>query len=174
MFHLYNFIFQRLIWKEISFYFLRFDYWIFKEWKTAIVQNHCLIKLTIYTNDWSPFWHVYCYHVYFFLCEIAKYVQAKNRLAHLNCYFMEWASMLTKLAGYDEYRLARFHLIRNLLANKIYHFPGCPIKQASFLPGQPTPCNQLLIWPLLLVPECYLHKMLKLAFWNFNPIFLRI
>ena len=62
--------------------------------------------------------------------------------------------MLTKLAEYDEYRLARFHPIRNFLAYKIYHFQGCPIKLAAFLPGQPTPCNQLLIQPLLLVPEC--------------------
>ena len=32
---------------------------------------------------------------------------------------------------------------------------GSPIKQAVFLPGQATPYNQLLIQPLLLVPECY-------------------
>ena len=35
-----NFIFQRLIWKPVSIYFLWFDSWIFKEWKTAKVQNH--------------------------------------------------------------------------------------------------------------------------------------
>ena len=32
---------------------------------------------------------------------------------------------------------------------------GSPIKQAVFLPGQATPYDQLLIQPLLLVPECY-------------------
>ena len=63
--------------------------------------------------------------------------------------------MLTKLAGSDECRLARFHPIRNFLANKIYHFQGCPIKQAAFLHDQPAPCNQLFIQPLYLVPECY-------------------
>ena len=118
-------------------------------------ERFCLIILTIYTNDWSPFRHVYCCHVYFFFCEIPKYMLAKNRLAHLDLHFMEWASMLTKLAGYDEHRMAWFHPIRNFLAIEIYHFQGCSIKQAVFLPGQPAPCNQLLIQLLLLVPECY-------------------
>ena len=118
-------------------------------------ESFCLSILTIYTNDWSHFWRVYCYHVYFFFCEIPQYVQTKNRLAHPDWHFMEWANMLTKLAGYDEYRLAWFHLVRNFLANVIYHFQGFPIKQATFLPGQPTPCNQLYIRPLLLVPGCY-------------------
>ena len=91
----------------------------------------------------------------FFFYKIPKYMQAKNRLARLDWHFREWPSMLTKLAGYDQYRLARFHPIRNFLSNEIYHFQGCPIKQAVFLPEQPAPCNQLLIQPLLLVPECY-------------------
>ena len=81
----------------------------------------------------------------FFFCKIPKYVQAKNGLAHLDWHFMEWASMPTKLAGNDECRLVRFHPIRGFLANEIYHFEGCPIEQAAFLPGQPAPCNQLLI-----------------------------
>ena len=28
-------------------------------------ESFCLSILTIYTNDWSPFWHFYCYHVFF-------------------------------------------------------------------------------------------------------------
>ena len=40
MFNLYNFIFERLIWKMISVYFLWFDYWTLKEWKTAKIKNH--------------------------------------------------------------------------------------------------------------------------------------
>ena len=67
----------------------------------------------------------------------------------------KWASESAKLAGDGECRLTRFQLIRNFLANKIYLFQGCPIKQAVFLPGQPAPYNQLFIQPLLLVPECY-------------------
>ena len=41
------------------------------------------------------------------------------------------------------------------LQMKFIIFQGCPTKQAAFLPGQPAPYNQLLIQPLLLVPECY-------------------
>ena len=39
MFNLYNFIFQRLIWKAISVSFLYFHYWILKEWKAGKVEN---------------------------------------------------------------------------------------------------------------------------------------
>ena len=83
-------------------------------------ESFCLSILTIYTNDWSSFWHVYCCHVCFFFFEIPKYVQAKNRLGYLDWHFMEWASMISKLTGYDECRLARFHPIRNFFANEIY------------------------------------------------------
>ena len=38
---------------------------------------------------------------------------------------------------------------------KLMIFVGCTIKQAAFLNEQPTPYNQLLIQPLLLIPECY-------------------
>ena len=37
------------------------------------------------------FWYVYWCHVYFLFCEIPKYVQAKNRVAHLDWDFMEVA-----------------------------------------------------------------------------------
>ena len=42
-----------------------------------------------------------------------------------------------------------------LLLIKFIIFQGCSTKQAAFLPMQPTSYNQLLIQPLLLVPECY-------------------
>ena len=57
-----------------------------------------------------------------FFCEIPKYLQAKNRLAHLDWGFMEVASKPNELAGDDDCRLTRFHPIRNFLANEIYHF----------------------------------------------------
>ena len=40
MFNLYNFIFQRSIWKMMSIHILWFDYWTLKEWNTEKVQNH--------------------------------------------------------------------------------------------------------------------------------------
>ena len=41
------------------------------------------------------------------------------------------------------------------LRTKFIVFQGCPIKQAAFSHGQPTLYNQLLIYPFLLIPECY-------------------
>ena len=54
----------------ISVYFLWFDYWTLKEWKTAKVQNHSVLFrsrsiLAIYINDWSTVWYVYCCYVFF-------------------------------------------------------------------------------------------------------------
>ena len=51
--------------------------------KAAKVENH-----SVYTNDWSTFLHVYWCYIFFF-SEIPKYVQSKNRLAHLNYDFMK-------------------------------------------------------------------------------------
>ena len=62
---------------------------------------------------------------------------------------------ILRKSGDSECRLTWFDLIRNfLLQIKFIIFQGCPIKQVVYLPGHPTPYNQLLIQPLLLVPEC--------------------
>ena len=37
----------------------------------------------------GPVFDIYWRHVYFFCCEIPKYVQAKTRLVHLHWDFME-------------------------------------------------------------------------------------
>ena len=39
----------------------------------------------------------------------------------------------------------------------------------AFLPGQSAPYNRFLVQPLL-----FSHKMLKLRFWNFKSVFLRM
>ena len=108
--------------------------------------SFCLTILTIYANDWSTFWHVSWCHVYFFFCEIPKYVQAKNRLPQFLI---------------DSIRSEIF------LQMKFIIFQGCPIKKAVLLLGQLVTYNQLLT-------ELHLHKMLKLGFQNFKPIFLRM
>ena len=45
----------------------------------------------------------------------------------------KWASMLTKLPGDGECRLALFHTIRNFLVNEFIIFQGCPTKLPSYL-----------------------------------------
>ena len=47
MFNLYNIIFEILIWKVISVYFLWFDYWTLKECEKLQKYSFCLSILTI-------------------------------------------------------------------------------------------------------------------------------
>ena len=116
-------------------------------------ESFCLTILAIYTNDWSPIWHVYCYHVYFFFCEIPKYVQAKNRLAHLDWHFMEWASMLTNLAG--------------IMMNTGW------FGSLSFL-GSSHHVISFLLSHFCFFQNAILRIVSKLQFWILKPIFLRI
>ena len=60
------------------------------------------------------------------------------------------------------------------LQMKFIIFQGCPTKRGASLLGQPAAYNQFLIQLVLLVQNAILHKMLKLEFWNFKPIFLRM
>ena len=145
IFNLHNFIFQRLIWKMISVYFLWFDYWTLKEWKTAKVQNHSVLFrsrsiLAIYTNDWSTVWYVYCCYVYFCFGKFLDVCKPRTTTSPLTDWptwigiLWKWASMFTKLAGDDECRLALFHAIRNFVANESYPFLKLS-HQTTFLLG---------------------------------------
>ena len=112
-------------------------------------ESFCLSILTIYTKDWSTFWHVCCCHIYFFFCEVSKYVRFYGSgLASLS----SWLGMVN--AGWLGSIQSEI-----FLQMKFIIFQGCPIKQAAFLPGQSTPYYQLLIHSLLLVPECYFAKI---------------
>ena len=71
------------------------------------------------------------------------------------CILWRWASMLTELAGDGECRLLCSRRSEIFWQMKFIVFQGCSTKQVAFLPEQPPPFNQLLIQPLLLVPECY-------------------
>ena len=117
-------------------------------------ESFCLIILAIYTNDWSNF-DMLTAAMFLFFWKIPKYVQAQNNiLSPLIAWptwigiLWKWASMPTKLAGDGECRLARFHVIRNVLANAIYQFSRLPHQTGCLLPGQLGPYNQLLILPL--------------------------
>ena len=144
IFNRHHFVFQRLIWKMISVYFLWFDYWTLKEWKTAKVQNHSVLFrsrsiLAIYTNDWSTFWYVYCCYLIFFwggggvgvgggwvgFLNVCKPRTTTSPLTAWPTWIgilWKWASMFTNLAGDGECTPALFHVIRNFLANEICHF----------------------------------------------------
>ena len=68
----------------------------------------------------------------------------------------KWAIKPTELYGDDECRLAWFHLIRNFLANEIYHF--------SRLSHQTFRIIISLLSCFCLFLNAVLHKMLKLGF----------
>ena len=118
-------------------------------------ESFCLSILTIYTNDWSTFWHVYWCHVYFIFYEILDKCKPRTDwLASIGFYGSGLARLPSWLGMVNASWLGS---IRSeiFLQMKFFIFQGCPIKQASLLPRQPAPYNQLLIWSRLLVRECY-------------------
>ena len=106
---------------------------------------------------------------YFFFSEIPKYVQIKNRLAHQDWDLWKWASKPAELLGDCEYKLTPFHPVRNFLANEIYLFSNL-----SFYLGSPLDIISSLFSHFCLFQNAILHKILKLGFWNFKFIFLRM
>ena len=137
-------------------------------------KSLCLSILTIYKNDWSNFWYVYCYHVYFFFYEIPKYVQTKNRLAHLHWHFMEWASMLTKLwLGMINTDWPGSILSEISLERKFIFFNDVRSSRLPFYLGSPLHVIGSFFSHFCLFQNAILCKMLKLGFTNFKTIFLR-
>ena len=114
---------------------------------------------TTYLNKyWSTFWQCLLLPCLFFFCEIPKYVLSKHLWwagppglafygSGLAC-LLSWLDMIN--AGWLSSMQSEI-----LLQMEFIIFQGCPTKQAAFLPGHPAAYNQLLIQPLLLVPECY-------------------
>ena len=49
--------------------------------------SFCFSILTIYTNDWSTFWHVYCWHGYFFSAKFLNTWKPRKTF-----YLLWWAS----------------------------------------------------------------------------------
>ena len=171
MFSFYNFIFQRLIRRAISVYFLWFDYWILKEWKTAKVQNHSVLA-----------YYLYKWLVQFLTCLLVPCLYAQAI-----CASQDWHDMEPRLAWYGSGIASLLSWLKIVNAGwlgslrseiflqmKVIIFQGCPIKQAAFLPGQPAPYNQLLFRHFCLFQNAILHKMLKLGFWNFRLFFIRV
>ena len=163
-------------------YFLSFDYWPLKEWKTTKVQNHsvsayCLHKLLVYLNfDMFTVAMVIFFSVIFLnickprttfylllgACQSGLAFYGKGP-AHLP----SWLGMMN--TGWLSSMRSEVPL-----QMKFIIFQGCPTKRGASLLGQPAAYNQFLIQLVLLVQNAILHKMLKLEFWNFKPIFLRM
>ena len=117
----------------------------------------------------------------FFFSEICKYVHIHRATFYL---LSQAGPPGLAFNGSGPSRLPRWLGIMNVLwpgfmrseiflQMKFIIFKAVWPSRLSFYLGTPPPYNQLLIQPVLLVPECYLLKMLKLGFWNFKSIFLR-
>ena len=122
MFSLCNFIFQRLIWKELSVYFLRFHYWILKEWKAAKVENHSVSAY--YLHKWLV--HFLTFTGAMFIFSAVRFLnicKSKTGWPTSIGILLKWASKPTELAGDGKScKLTRFHPTRNFLANEICNF----------------------------------------------------
>ena len=136
-------------------------------------ESFCLSMLTIYTNVWSTFWHVYWCHVYFAFCKIPTCGQAKNKLTHL-----DWDFMVVGLQTYrDGWRWwMQAHLVPSDQKSfcKWNHFSRLSHQTGSFYLGSLLHIISSLLSHFCLFQNAILHKMLKLGFWNFRPIFLRM
>ena len=115
---------------------------------------------------------VYCCHVYFFFCEIPKYVQAKSRLAYIDLDFME--------VGYHTYKAGWGWWMQTDLVPSdqkfsckwnISFFKAVPSNRLSIYLGSLLHITSSLIGHFCLNQNAILHKMLKLRLWNFKPIF---
>ena len=129
--------------------------------------------LTIYRNVWATFWQVYWCHLYFFLCEVPKYVQIKNRQTHLDWDFSgsglaslsSWLGMVN--AGWLGSIRPKIFLQMNLSFSKVFLF-------TIFYLGRRLYIISSLFTHFCLSQIIILHKMLKLGLWDFNAIFLRM
>ena len=149
-------------------------------------RNEKLQKYRIILSQHTNYLHKWLVHLNFdmftaatfiFFCKIPKMWKPRTTdfLWRADPPLWKWASTLTKLAGDDECRLPLFHAIRNVHTKEIYHFSrlshqtGCLFNQGSLLHITSSLFSQFCLFQ-----NAILHKMLKLGFWNFNPIFLRI
>ena len=159
MFNLYNFIFQRLIWKIISVYFLWFDYWTLKESKTAKVQNHSVSAHWIFPQMIGPLkiWHDYYYHVYYYYLFFTRLLNMCKPITTLYLIWRGGPPGLTFYGSGPEYLPSCLGMVnvKWLLQIKFIIFQGYPTKRVAFFPGQPDPYNRFFTHPLLLFPERY-------------------
>ena len=126
-------------------------------------ESFCLSILTICTNDWST---------YILTCLLLPLLFFSARFLNVckprTTFYLLWRAGTSGLAfnGSGPARLQRWLTMVNagwlssmwsgiFLQVKFIIFQGCPAKQAVFIPGYPAPFYQLIIQPLLLVPECY-------------------
>ena len=122
-------------------------------------------------HGWSFLWHVYCYHVYFFLQEsqICTSLHSLKGWSTWIGILWKWTSMLIELSGGDgECRLAWFYPIKNFLAKDICHF------SRLYYLYSPRHKISFLFRNVCMFQNVILDKMLEIGFWKLKPIFPRM
>ena len=140
----------------ISIYFLWFDCWTFKEWKTEKnTESFCLSILTIYTNDQSTYILTRLLLPCLFfsarflnMCKPRTTSISFDRLAHLKWHFMEegqhayWASwgwwMLAGLVPCNQKFSCNWNwsFFKAVPPNRLPLYLGSPLHIISFLLSQ--------------------------------------
>ena len=155
-----------LLWRACTDYFLWFAYWAPKEWKTG-TELFCLSILTIYLNDWSTFWYVYCCHFYLFPARFLNKCKPRTMLYFLwraappelafygsgLVYLPSWLGMVNT-SWLDSMRSKNFckwnlSFFKTILPNKLFLYLGIPLQITSSLLSH-----------FCLFQNAILHKML--------------
>ena len=133
-------------------------WWTFKERKTAKTENDFVSADELFTQMICAlkFWYVYCCHVFFSM----KFLNVSKPRATF--YLVWWAGppglgLYESGLGWWMVKTGCFHYLWSeiFLYMKFKIFPGRPTKRAACLPSLPVLYKQLLIQPVLFIPECY-------------------
>ena len=129
--------------------------------------------LTIYTNDWSPFWHVCCCHVF----SSARFLNiCKPRTSWPTSIDILWSGLACLPSWLGTINTGWFSSIQSeiFLQMKFIIFKAVPSNRLSFYLSSLLHVISSLFNHFCLFQNAILHEMLKLGFWNFKSIFLRI
>ena len=142
-------------------YFLWFDYWTFKGWKT--IQNHSV--LAYYLHKWLMVF-----------CDISNHTQplfCRPGPLGLGFYWSgpahlpNWLGML--IVGWLGSLQSEI-----FLQMKFFFLEATPLNRLPFYLGSMLHITSPVLSHFFLLQNVILHKMLKLGFWNFKAFFLRM
>ena len=141
-----------------------------KEWKATKVENHYVSAYLLFTQMIGPLFDMFASAMFIF--SSVKFLNmCKPRT--------DWPNLIGILWKRDSKptKLARGWWMQTDLVPSIQEISSkwnLLSYNLLFLPGQPAPYNQLHINHFCLFQNAILHKMLKLRFWNFKPIFIKL
>ena len=168
MFSHYNFIFQRLIWKEISVYFLWFDYWIRKS-----AEPFCLSIL--FAQMIGSLFDIFTATMFIFSSARSLNI-CKPRIGWPTSFDILWSGLACLPSWLGMMNTGWLGSIQSdiFLQMKFIIFKAVPSNRLPYYLGSQLHVVSSLFGHFCLFQNAVLCKMLKLGFRNFKPIFLRI